>query len=418
MAFEAAKTAYAEIGVDVEGALRALGGVSLSLPAWQLDDVAGFEHSSGVAGSGLAVTGARPGAARTPAEMRADLAAALALIPGRHRVNLHALHADFSAAPKADRDAVGPQHFASWIAWAKDAGVRLDFNATMFAHPKAAAGLTLASKDPSVRAFWTQHALRAREIAAAIGAAQGSPCVHNLWIPDGFKDCPVDRVGHRRLLCDALDAVFANRASTEAHVVDAVEGKLFGIGLESCTVGSNDFYLAYAVSRGVCLCMDMGHYHVSESVADKISAVLPFVKQLLLHISRPVRWDSDHVCVANDDLNALAEELVRCGAIGSPKVHLALDFFDGSINRIGALVTGARAVQRSILAALLQPIDRLKQLEEQGKLFERLAMLEELKAMPFGAVFDEFCRRNNVPLGTAWIEQAGKYEQAVIAQRT
>eukprot|EP01105_Mastigella_eilhardi_P013337 TRINITY_DN3033_c0_g2_i1.p1 TRINITY_DN3033_c0_g2~~TRINITY_DN3033_c0_g2_i1.p1 ORF type:complete len:418 (+),score=129.35 TRINITY_DN3033_c0_g2_i1:577-1830(+) len=413
--FEAVVKAYAEIGVDVNRALDLLDKVSLSIPCWQGDDVGGFEHpnASLVPGAGIQATGSFPGKARTLAELRDDARFAFSLIPGKnHRFNLHAIYGDFGTF--ADRDAIVPTHFQSWIEWAKSAGIALDFNPTLFSHPKASSNFTLSSKDPAIRSFWIEHVKKCRRIAAEIGKQQGSPCVNNLWIPDGFKDTPVDRAGHRNLLKESLDAIYAEQLPKD-QVLDAVEGKLFGIGAEAYTVGSHDFYLGYAARSGVMLCMDTGHFHPTESVADKVSAVLPYVNGLLLHMSRPLRWDSDHVVVLNDEVAAVAEEVTRADAWD--RIHIALDFFDASINRVGAWVIGARAVQKALLLAFLQPRAILLQHEEHGRFFERLALLERLKAMPWGAVWDRFCERSGVPSEAKWADSVSQYEHDVLTKR-
>ena len=350
-AFRFARERYASLGVSVESAMEVLARVPLSLHCWQGDDVRGFENGGRDLDGGLAVTGTYPGRARTAVELRADLQQALTLIPGRHRVNLHASYGEFEGRP-VDRDRLEIRHFRAWVDWAKANGLGLDFNPTCFAHPLAADGFTLSHPDAGVRRFWIEHCRRSREIGAAMGRALGSPCVTNVWIPDGFKDTPADRVTPRQRLAESLDAVF-ERKFPQRQLLDAVEPKLFGIGAESCTVGSHEFYLGYAVSRRKLLCLDAGHFHPTESVADKISAVLQFLPEILLHVSRGVRWDSDHVVTATDDVLFLAREVVSGGYL--PRVHLGLDYFDASINRVAAWVIGARAFQRALLIALLEP---------------------------------------------------------------
>jgi L-rhamnose isomerase len=412
--YELAKKRYAELGVDTDEALDRLSGVSLSLHVWQGDDVGGFERpEASLTGGGIMVTGAHPGKARTPEEIRMDLQKAFSLIPGAHRLNLHAMYGEFGGAA-VDRDQIGPEHFETWIEWADGEELKLDFNATCFSHPKADSGFTLSHTDEGVRAFWIEHVRRCREISAAMGRRLGSPCIHNLWIPDGSKDSPIDRWSRRAMLKDALDEIYAIEYAP-AEMKDAVESKLFGIGSESFVVGSHDFYLAYALSRGKMICLDAGHFHPTESIADKISAILQFADELLVHVSRGVRWDSDHVPILDDQVRSLMQEIVRSDALD--RVHLATDFFDASMNRIGAWVIGARAVLQGVLLALLEPREKLRQIEERGDNFARLAVLEEMKAMPFGAVWDYHCLRASVPAGSAWIVEVEKYEAEVTAGR-
>lgn len=427
-----AKERYAELGVDVDRALARLPSVPVSLHCWQGDDVAGFEHLGEPAGAavqqiggGLAVTGNYPGRARTPDELRADLDKALSLIPGQHRVNLHASYAEVTAgggggnggvasARLPDRDALEPVHFANWIAWAKDRGLGLDFNPTFFAHPKSAAGWTLAHPDPEIRAFWVRHGQACRRIGAAMGSALGTPCVTNVWVPDGYKDTPADRLSPRKRLRDSLDAIFAERYDPR-HLLDAVEPKLFGLGSESYVAGSHEFYLGYAVRRGVLMTLDTGHYHPTETVADKLSAVLLAVDRVLLHVSRGVRWDSDHVVTLNDDLLSIAQELVRGQFLG--RVYLGLDFFDASINRVAAWVIGTRNLLKALLAAMLEPTEKLQQAEAAGDYTTRLALLEECKTLPLGAVWDYYCIKADVPVGPAWLGDVQAYERDVLAKR-
>ncbi|MGE5316090.1 MAG: L-rhamnose isomerase [Acidobacteriota bacterium] len=411
--YQAARERYAEHGVDTESAIAALSSVSLSINCWQGDDVGGFESFGAQGGGGIQATGNYPGKARTPDELRCDIEKALSLIPGRHRVNLHAMYGDFRSKP-ADRDAIGPEHFTAWIDWAKAHSLALDFNATCFAHPKADSGFTLSSKDASIRRFWIEHVKRAREISAAIGQALGSACVHNLWIPDGAKDLVVDKFGYRALLRQSLDEVYAE-AINPSLMKDAIESKLFGIGSESFVVGSYDFYLPYALKRGLIPCLDMGHYHPTESIADKVSALLQYTDELLFHVSRGVRWDSDHVVIMNDELTSLTDEIVRAGAL--KKVFFALDFFDASINRIGAWVIGTRATQKSLLRSLLEPRKELLGYEESDQLYARLGLLEDAKMLPFGEVWDEFCERMNVPQGSEWMKAVAEYERTVTSKR-
>jgi L-rhamnose isomerase len=412
-AFALARERYAELGVDVDRALERIGAVPVSLHCWQGDDVAGFEGGSGEIGGGLAVTGAYPGRARTADELRSDLDQALALIPGSHRLNLHASYAE-TGGSRVDRDELGPEHFSGWIDWARERRVGLDFNPTYFAHPMAASGMTLSHADPSVRRFWIDHGIACRRIGAAFGEATGSPCVTNLWIPDGSKDTPVDRKGPRQRLIESLDAIFAEPIDPALNR-DAVEGKLFGIGAEAYTVGTHEFYLAYAVSRGKLLCLDAGHYHPTEVLSDKLSAVMGFLDEALLHVSRGVRWDSDHVVTLTDELDAIAQELVRGDYLG--RVHLGLDFFDASINRVAAWVIGCRNLLKATLRALLEPIEALRSMERSGDLTGRLALLEEAKLLPSGAVWDYHCLRVGVPIGLAWLDEIRRYEREVLSMR-
>ncbi|MDZ7375935.1 MAG: L-rhamnose isomerase, partial [candidate division KSB1 bacterium] len=389
--------------------------ISISIHCWQADDVGGFEApDASLAGSGLQVTGNFPGKARNVEELRRDLIQALKLIPGYHRVNLHAIYGEFGGK-RIDRDAIRPEHFQGWVDWARHHQLKLDFNATCFAHPKASQGYTLSSKDAAIRKFWIEHVKRCREISAFMGRELNSSCIHNLWIPDGSKDSPVDRWTHRALLKQSLDEIFAIHYP-ETEMKDAIESKLFGIGSESYVVGSREFYLDYGISRNKMICLDMGHFHPTESIADKISAILQFSNELLLHVSRGVRWDSDHVVILNDELKGVSEEIIRADALH--RVHFALDFFDASMNRIGAYVIGTRAVQKSLLLALLEPTAKLREHENRGDLFARLALLEEIKTLPFGAVWEYYCLINNVPIGTSIIEEIKRYEQEVLIKRS
>jgi L-rhamnose isomerase len=413
-AYEAARERYAEHDVETDEALRVLARQPISLHCWQGDDVGGFEKpGAALSGGGLQVTGNRPGKARNVAELRADLDAAFSLIPGNHRLNLHAIYGEFGKKT-VERNAIGPEHFEGWIDWARDRKLGLDFNATCFSHPMADDGFTLSSRYGDTRKFWIEHVGCCREIAAAMGRALGSACLHNLWIPDGSKDLPADRLIHRSLLKDSLDEIYA-KAYSPTEMKDSLESKLFGIGSEAYVVGSHEFYLGYALTNKKIVCLDTGHFHPTESVADKISALLPFFDEILLHLSRGVRWDSDHVVIVNDDVRHLAEEIVRSRALD--RVHIALDFFDASINRIGAWVIGARAVQKALLIALLEPEDRLTGCEIGGDGFGRLALWEEFKTMPFGAVWDRFCIEAGVPVGDAWMDAARNYEADAAAKR-
>ena len=411
-AFTLARERYAELGVNVEHALEQLRTIPVSLHCWQGDDVGGFETGGATLSGGIAVTGNHPGKARTPDELRADLDKALSLIPGRHRLNLHAFYGEFGGK-KVDRDEIEPAHFKNWIAWAKANGLGLDFNPTCFAHPKATDGFTLSHRDKGVRNFWIEHCRRSRDIGAAMGKALGTPCVTNVWVPDGFKDTPADRQSPRERLADSLDAIFKKPLPAK-HNLDAVEPKLFGIGAESCTVGSHEFYLGYAITRRKLLCLDAGHFHPTESIADKISSVLLYLPEILLHVSRGVRWDSDHVVTFNDDLQAIAREIIATGH--AERVHLGLDYFDASINRIAAWVIGTRNLLRALLLALLEP-PAIRAAEIAGDNTARLALQEESKALPFGAVWDFYCESKGVPVGEAWLTEVKRHEKDVLLNR-
>ena len=412
-AYSIAQESYAALGVDTEAALRRLATVPISLHCWQGDDVAGFEQVGDLSASGLAATGNYPGKAHTIDELRQDVGQVYRLLPGKHRFNLHACYADLGGR-KIGRDAYTIAQFQSWIDWAKAHGLGLDFNPTFFAHPKAADGFTLAHQDKGIRQFWIEHGIVCRRIGAEMGRQLGSPTVTNVWIPDGCKDQPVDRTSPRERLEASLDAVFAEKIDPRHHL-DAVESKLFGLGSESYVVGSHEFYLGYAIEHQKVLCLDAGHYHPTETLTDKISAVLQFVPELLLHVSRGVRWDSDHVVILDDHLRGIMEELVRGDFLG--RTHIGLDYFDASINRIAAWTIGARNAIKALLIALLEPTASLRAMESAGDNTGRLAMLEELKTMPFGAVWDEYCRRQNVPVGNAWLAEVRSYEQAFLSRR-
>lgn len=412
-AYSLARERYAKLGVDTESALSRLAGIPLSLHCWQADDVAGFEKATQL-GGGLAATGNYPGKARNGDELRSDLETVFKLVPGSQRVNLHAMYAEPDGAP-VDRDALDPVHFARWMDWAAGLGIGLDFNGTFFSHPKAEDGFTLSHCDDSMRGFWIDHGIAARRIAAAMGKRLGTPAVYNVWVPDGSKDTPIDRSGPRERLCRSLDKIFADKTD-DKHVRDSVESKLFGIGSESYVVGSHEFYLAYSITRRKWLCLDMGHFHPTETIADKISAVMPYIGGLLLHVSRGVRWDSDHVVVLSDDLRALAEELVRADEFD--RVAVGLDFFDASINRIAAYTIGARATLQALLLALLQPLEELRAAESEGDYTRRLALLESLKTMPMGAVWDFYCLRHDTPPANAWLDIVRNREKTILAHRT
>ncbi len=411
--YEWARERYARLGVSTDRALEILGGVAISLHCWQGDDVGGFENDLGLTGGGIQATGNYPGKARTAGELRSDLEKALSLIPGRHRLNLHAIYAETHGRP-VERDQLGPEHFRGWIDWARAHGLGLDFNGTFFSHPRAADGFTLSSRDEGIRRFWVNHGIACRRIGERFGRELGSPCVTNVWIPDGYKDTPVDRRTPRAILRRSLDEIFAEKLDARFHG-DAVEGKLFGIGSESYVVGSHEFYLGYAVENRTLLCLDAGHYHPTESIADKVSSVLTWLDEILLHVSRGVRWDSDHVVILSDDLRAIAEEVVRGDYLG--RVHIGLDFFDASINRVAAWVVGTRCMLKALLIALLEPIEELRQTEAAGDYTGRLALLEELKTLPFGAVWDYHCLRQGVPVGPAWLDEVRAYERNVLARR-
>ncbi|MEO6846164.1 MAG: L-rhamnose isomerase [Chthoniobacterales bacterium] len=412
--YKNAKEQYASLGVDTDSALKAMKSISISLHCWQGDDVAGFESDAGLGStSGIMTTGNYPGRARTGDELRADLDKALSLIPGKHRVNLHAIYAEFEGKA-VERDALESRHFVRWLDWAKLQNYGLDFNPTCFSHPKAAAGFTLASPDKGIRDFWIEHCLRSREIAAHFGKKLKSATVNNVWVPDGYKDTPFDRMAPRKHLKESLDKIFQKRYP-RTELIDSVEGKLFGIGTESYVAGSNDFYLAYAVSNQLAVCLDAGHYHPTESVADKISSVLLFVKDVLLHVSRGVRWDSDHVVTLTDDLRAIAEEITRHDY--GDRLHLGLDFFDASINRIAAWVIGTRNFLKAILIGYLEPRNLLLRVEKEGDYTARLAYLEALKTMPYGAVWEYYCAKNNVPSDLEWLKEVKSYEHSVLEKR-
>lgn len=408
-AFDNARESYAALGVDVEAALQTLAEVPISLHCWQGDDVGGFEGGTEL-GGGLAVTGNYPGKARTPDELRQDLLTALKCIPGTHRLNLHAMYGEYSA--RTDRDAIEPAHFQGWIDWCKAHGLGFDFNPTCFSHPLASDGSTLAHHDRVVREFWIEHCRRCRQIGSHAALELESDCVVNVWVPDGMKDTPADRRTPRERLCESLDAVFEEPLD---GVIDSVEPKLFGIGSESYVVGSHEFYLGYAVSRGKALCIDSGHFHPTENVADKLTSCLTFVEEVLLHVSRGVRWDSDHVVVLDDQTLAIAREVAVNDYFD--RVHIGLDYFDASINRVAAWVVGARAVQKALLIALLEPTSQLQEHELNGDHTARLALQEAIKSLPWGAVWDEFCHRNTKPVESQWLSQVRNYERSVLSNR-
>jgi len=413
--YRKAQEIYALWGVDTEAALRVLAETPVSIHCWQGDDVAGLEvHEGDVGSGGIQATGNYPGRARTGDELRSDISKALDCIPGkRHRVNIHAFYAETDGVV-VDRNALEVEHFSRWIDWARSRDLMLDFNPTYFAHPLAADGYTLASPREEVRRFWIEHGIVCRRIAAALGEKLGGVCVNNLWIPDGEKDTPVDRWGPRRRLKESLDEILAAEVSGET-LEDTLESKLFGIGSESYVVGSHEFYLSYCVGNRVTPCVDMGHFHPTENVADKISSILLFCDKLLIHVSRGIRWDSDHVVILNDDVRAVCEEVVRGGVLD--RVFFALDFFDASINRIAAWVIGTRSFQKALLSALLQPVDLLRELESGGDGAGRLGVFEEAKTLPMGAVWDYFCLKEGAPVQGAWLEEVRAYEKEILSKR-
>ncbi|KEO78944.1 MULTISPECIES: L-rhamnose isomerase [Paenibacillus] len=410
--YNEAKKLYARHGIQVDDILRKLSQIKISLHCWQGDDVQGFLFKDKQLSGGIAVTGSYPGRAGTPHELRQDLEKALSLIPGKHKVNLHAIYAD--TTEQVDLDQLEPRHFQNWVDWAKQQGLGLDFNPTLFSHPKAEDGFTLSHKDSEIRDFWITHCKKSRRIAEYFGKELGQPCVTNHWMPDGYKDTPVDRLAPRERLRDALDDIFSEEISEEYNI-DAVESKLFGIGSESYVVGSHEFYMGYALTRGKSICLDAGHFHPTEVISNKLSSVLMFTDQLLLHVSRPVRWDSDHVVTMDDELLDIARELVR-GELLS-RTHIGLDFFDGSINHVAAWVIGTRNTIKALLRAMLEPIEALRQAEEDRDFTTRLALVEEFKSYPFGAIWDYYCAQNSVPVREEWLAEVKNYEQQVLLKR-
>ncbi|MBN2301243.1 MAG: L-rhamnose isomerase [Lentisphaerae bacterium] len=414
-AYRLAKERYAEFGVDTDKAIQALSEVSISLHCWQGDDLGGFESPDAVlTGGGIQATGNYPGKARTADELRSDLRKTLDMIPGKHRLNLHSMYAE-THGKKIERNKLLPEHFASWIDWTKENCSGLDFNPSCFSHPKAADGFTLSHADSGIRNFWIEHCIACRKIGEAAGKTLGSPCVTNIWIPDGYKDIPIDRKGPRERLKQALDEVFTETIRPEYNL-DAVESKLFGIGSESYVVGSHEFYMGYTLKHNKLLCLDTGHFHPTESIADKISSVLTFLDEILLHVSRGVRWDSDHVVILSDELKAIAEELVRGNFL--KRTHIGLDFFDASINRVAAWTIGTRSMIKALLLAMIEPAQRLRDYEATGDFTARLALLEETKNLPSAAIWDYYCEQHNVPVGMKWVAEVKNYEHAVLAKRT
>jgi L-rhamnose isomerase len=412
--YQLAKEQYAELGVDTDKVISEMDNINISLHCWQTDDVGGFEKPGSVlGGGGIQATGNFPGKAKTIEQMRSDLDKVMSLLPGKQRLSLHAIYGEFGGK-LIDRDQIEPKHFQGWINWAKRRGMGLDFNCTCFSHPLADDGFTLSSKNEKIRKFWVEHTKRCRAIGAEMGKQLGTPCVHNIWIPDGMKDSPVDRNTLRKQLKKSLDEIFAVKYPKK-HLKDSVESKLFGIGSESMVVGSHDFYLGYAIKNNTLITLDNGHFHPTEQVGDKISSILGFVDEILLHLTRGVRWDSDHVLTFNDELLLITQEIVRANALN--RVNIGLDFFDASLNRIGAYVIGTRSAQMAFMYALLEPFKTLVKYEEETKNFERLAMLELLKTKPFGAVYDYYCLKSKVPVGQDYIEEIVKYEQEVLRKR-
>ena len=409
-----AKERYAELGIDVDKAIASLEHIPISMHCWQGDDVGGFEKTNaGLSGGGIQATGNYPGKARTLAELRGDIEKALSLIPGKHRLNLHACYLD-NGGKFIDRNQIEPKHFQSWIDWAKGRLHGMDFNPSYFSHEKASDGFTLSHPDKAIRAFWIEHGIACRKIGAEIGKQLGTTTVTNVWIPDGYKDIPIDRLAPRQRLAESLDKIFSEKIDPQIHL-DAVESKLFGIGAESCTVGSHEFYMGYAVSRQKLLCLDAGHFHPTEVISEKIASMLMFCPGLLLHVSRPIRWDSDHVVILDDELLAIAKEIIRSGSLD--KIHFGLDYFDASINRIAAWIIGMRNMLKALLIALLEPTDTLRKLEQHADYTARLATLEELKTLPWTAVWDYYCAKNNTPTGLDWLSEVKKYEKDVLSKR-
>ena len=410
--YEEAKERYAALGSDTEEAMKRLASIKISMHCWQGDDVKGFLFRDRDLSGGIQATGNYPGAARTPDELRADMDKAFSLIPGKHKVNLHSTYADTEES--IDLDAIEPRHYASWVQWAKEHGLGLDFNPTCFSHEKAESGYTLSSADEGIRRFWIEHCRRSRRVGEYFGKELGQKCVTNVWIPDGSKDVPVDRYAPRLRLKESLDEIFSEKLDPAANL-DAVESKLFGIGSESYVVGSHEFYMGYAMKNNVAVCLDAGHFHPTEVISNKLSSLLLFSDEMLLHVSRPVRWDSDHVVALDDELQEIANEVIRNGL--ADRIHIGLDFFDASINRVAAWVIGMRNMQKALLRALLEPTAVMKKLELDGDYTARLAYLEEMKAMPWQAVWDEFCERQGVPTGLAWLDEVRGYEKKILAER-
>ena len=406
--YESAKVQFADWGVDTEAAIARLKTIPISMHCWQGDDVVGFEQQKGTSGGGIQATGNHPGRARTPDELRADLEFSYSMIPGNHRLNLHAMYMDTDETP--DRDEIEYKHFAAWVDWASSQGLGLDFNPTFFAHAKADDNLTLSHPDKGIRDFWIEHGKRTREIAAKMGETLGSACVNNVWVPDGYKDYPIDRISPRQRLEASLDEMLTHNLD-KSKMLDAVECKLFGIGVEAMTIGSHEFYMGYAIRKGTVLCLDMGHFHPTENIADKLSAVALSVDELLLHVSRPMRWDSDHVILQSDDILMMAQELVTSNLLD--RTHIGLDFFDATISRTAAWVIGTRNMQKALLRAFLLPLEHLKSAENNLDFTTRFMMTEEIKDLPFGTVWNEFCARMDVPMGLGLIQKLDGYQSKV-----
>ncbi|AQQ09401.1 L-rhamnose isomerase [Sedimentisphaera cyanobacteriorum] len=411
--YKFAKEQYASLGVDTETAIQALKSISVSIHCWQGDDVGGFEHNGSQLSGGIQATGNYPGQAKNIEQLRSDIEFAMSLIPGKHRLNLHACYLD-NLGGFVDRDQIEVKHFESWAHWGRERLQGIDFNPTFFAHDKFSDGLTLSHPDRAVRDFWIEHGRRCREIAAYFGKQFNTESANNFWIPDGFKDVPVDRAAPRERLTESLDEIFEKDYPKEL-TLDSVESKLFGIGAESYTVGSHEFYMGYALSRGKMICLDSGHFHPTEMISEKISAILLFYEKMLLHVSRPVRWDSDHVVTLNEELIEIAHELVRSRRLSD--IHIGLDFFDASINRIAAWVIGARNLLKAMLFAFLEPTKMLQEKEREFDFTSRLAYREELKTMPFNAVWKYYCEQMCVPAGISWLDEVRQYEKDVLSKR-
>ncbi|MCM3202923.1 L-rhamnose isomerase [Paenibacillus illinoisensis] len=411
-AYEAAKLLYAQHGIDTDEVLEKLAEIKVSVHCWQGDDVKGFLNQDGELTGGISVTGQYPGAATTPAELRADLEQAFSLIPGKHKVNLHAIYTDTDE--KVELDQIEPKHYEKWVQWAKAQGLGLDFNPTCFSHEKSSDGFTLSHPDPQIRKFWIDHCKASRRIGAYFGEQLGQTCVTNVWVPDGFKDNPVDRMTPRKRLKDSLDEVFAEKLDPK-HNLDAVESKLFGLGSEAYVVGSHEFYMGYGLQNDTLICLDAGHFHPTEVISNKLSSLALFTSGILLHVSRPMRWDSDHVVIMDDELLEIARELVRHDLLST--THVGLDFFDASINRVAAWVVGTRNTIKALLRAMLEPVDALKAAELQGDYTVRLALTEEFKSYPFGAIWDYYCAQQGVPVREKWISEIKTYEEDVLLQR-
>ena len=411
--YRIAKEKYASIGVDTEAAIKRVSEIPVSIHCWQGDDVRGFESPDGDLTGGIQTTGNFPGRAKNIDQLREDIEMVFSLVPGKKRLNLHAIYLD-NGGKKVERNKIEPKHFASWVDWAKENKVGLDFNPTCFSSPMMKDGLTLSHPDKAIRDYWIEHCIASRKIAEYFGKELGTPAVTNLWVPDGFKDNPINRYEARQRLISAMDEIYSVKIDKKYNL-DSAEGKLFGIGAESCTVGQHEIYLAYALTRGIMVTLDSGHYHPTEVISDKISSVLSFVPEILLHVSRPVRWDSDHVIILDDELKAIGAEIIRNNF--ENRVHIGLDYFDASINRIAAWTVGARNIKKSLLLAALEPTKKLTKIEREGDFTSRLELTEEYKTYPFGAVWDEFCARNKVPVGEKWIAKVKKYTKDVLSDR-